>query len=98
MVNPQAALYSRRAAHIHDANRGGQLSPVSIGVASLRRWSTKLRFAFRHRSDYGTQESVYSFRRLEHGSNVRFEDNGNNILRHLLCKAIRLGTAVVEPI
>ncbi len=54
----------------------------SQGGVSLSRWLAPLLFGFRHRSDYGTQEGVDSFRRLECRCNARFEENGYNPFRH----------------
>lgn len=75
-----------------------RLRQLRGGGSSLTRRLAQLLLGFRHRSDYGTQEGVDSFRRLEYRCNVRFEDNGYNTLRHLFSKAIRLGSAVIEAI
>jgi len=64
----------------------------------MGRWLARLLPGLRHCSDYGTQEGVDSFRRLEYRCHVRFENNGYNTFRHLFSKAIRLGSAVIEPV
>jgi hypothetical protein len=68
------------------------------GGVRLSRWLARLLPGLRHRSDYGTQEGVDSFRRPEYRGNVRFENNDYNAFRHLFSKPIRLGSAVIEPI
>jgi len=65
---------------------------------SLSRGLAQLLLGLWHRSDYGTQEGIDCLRRLENRRNVLFENHGYNTFRHPFGKAIRLGSAVVEPI
>src|SRR5215469_15411367 len=46
----------------------------------------------------GTQKRIHSFRRAEHGSNIRFEDNGKRAFGHLLREPIGFGSPVIEPV
>src|SRR5436305_11885046 len=70
--------------------RRGGLATCHLSLATV--------LGLRHRSDYGAQKGVHIVGRLENRSDIRFEDNGYYALRHLLCKAIRLSQAVIEPV